>query len=77
MSLFDSALRGKMNEESDVDMLVEFQPEARIRLIKIAGMENELSGIIGKKVDLRTPMDLSHYFRDKVIREAKILYVSE
>ena len=77
MSLFGSALRGEMTENSDVDILVEFLPETNIGLIKLAGLEIELSAIIGEKVDLRTPADLSRYFRDDVVREAKELYFKD
>ena len=59
-----------------MDVLVEFLPGARVGLIRMAGMQMELSAILGRKADLRTPADLSRYFRDKVLREAEVKYVA-
>jgi predicted nucleotidyltransferase len=54
---------------------VEFAPEVRIGFFRLAEIEDELSQLLGgRKVDLRTPMDLSRYFRDEVVREAQVLY---
>jgi len=74
ISLFGSALRGEATTNSDIDLLVEFHPQHTPGLIKLAGMEIELSHLLGKKVDLRTAQDLSVYFRDEVLREAKEAY---
>lgn len=74
--VFGSALTAAFGPASDVDFLVEFEPGHVPGLIKLAGMENELSGIIGRKADLRTPGDLSRYFRDKVIATAVLQYAS-
>jgi len=74
LSLFGSVLRDDFRPESDVDVLVEFEPGAVVGLIKLAGMENELARILGKKVDLRTPEDLSIYFRDEVLKSAEVQY---
>lgn len=74
LSFFGSVLRDDFRPESDVDVLVEFEPGAVVGLIKLAGMENELGGILGKKVDLRTPQDLSQYFRDEVLKSAGVQY---
>lgn len=74
LALFGSFLRGKNTETSDVDFLVEFDPEHIPGLIRLARMETELSMIIGQKVDLRTPQDLSPYFREEVIRHAEVQY---
>lgn len=76
LALFGSALRDDFGPESDLDILVEFEPDARVGLIRMAGMELELSALLGRKVDLRTPQDLSRYFRDEVIREAELLHES-
>jgi len=76
LSLFGSVLREDFGPESDVDVLVEFEPDARVGLIKLAGMEMELERIFGRKVDLRTPQDLSHYFRDEVLRTAEVQYAA-
>jgi hypothetical protein len=72
--LFGSHARGNTSPDSDVDVLVEFEPGAVAGLIKLAGMENELGGILGKKVDLRTPQDRSQYFRDEVLKSAGVQY---
>jgi predicted nucleotidyltransferase len=76
LSLFGSMLRGEARPDSDVDLLVEFQPDQRVGLIQMARIERELSVRIGRKVDLRTPADLSRYFRDEVLREAKVQYAA-
>jgi hypothetical protein len=74
LSLFGSVLRDDFNPESDIDVLVEFQPGKTPGFLKLAGMEEELAGLIGgRKVDLRTPQDLSRHFRDRVLKEAKVL----
>ena len=74
LSLFGSALRGDFGPESDIDLLVEFDPDHIPGLIRLAGMENELSAILGRKVDLRTPQDLSRYFREEVLNSAEVQY---
>lgn len=74
LALFGSVLRSDFCAESDVDVLVEFEPRQVIGLIRLAGLERELSEILGRKADLRTPADLSRYFRDEVVRTAKVLY---
>jgi predicted nucleotidyltransferase len=55
-------------------VLVEFEPGARVGLIGLARMENELSDLLGRKVDLNTPGCLSPCFRDEVLREAEIVH---
>ncbi|GAB4536505.1 MAG: nucleotidyltransferase [Anaerolineae bacterium] len=77
LAFFGSVLRADFGPESDVDILVEFEPYVRIGLIGLARLENELSRILGCKVDLRTPGDLSPYFRDEVLEEAEALYEQE
>ncbi len=76
LALFGSVLTDRFGPESDVDMLVEFEPEVRIGLLGMARLEIELSELIGRKVDLRTPEDLSRYFRDKVIAQAEEQYAA-
>ena len=73
LALFGSVLRDDFTPESDVDVLVEFEPGTRVGL-RFFGMERELSEILGHKVDLNTPGFLSKYFRDDVIAEAEVLY---
>jgi predicted nucleotidyltransferase len=74
LSLFGSALRDDFNPESDLDILVEFDPNHIPGLIKLAGMEIELTEILGRKVDMRTAQDLSRYFREEVCNSAKVQY---
>jgi len=74
--MFGSALRDDFRADSDVDLLVEFLPDARVGLIGLAGIELELSEAIGRKVDLRTPRDLSPRFRDEVLRTAALQYAA-
>src|SRR5262245_45607433 len=63
LSLFGSMLNGTSRPDSDVDLLVEFQPDAKPSLLTMADIELELSPLLGgRKVDLRTPQDLSRYF---------------
>lgn len=76
LAIFGSALRSDFDDASDVDVLVEFEPDHMPGLIGIARMEKELSTLLGgRKVDLRTPEDLSPYFRQDVLREAEEQYV--
>jgi predicted nucleotidyltransferase len=74
LSLFGSALRGDFRQESDIDLLVEFQPGATPSLLDLARMERELSTVLGRKVDLRTPQELSRYFREEVLSSASVQY---
>jgi uncharacterized protein len=75
LSLFGSQLKGTARSDSDLDLLVEFEPEHIPGLLGISSMEIELSDLLaGKKVDLRTAADLSHYFRDEVVRVAEVQY---
>ena len=72
LSLFGSTLKGTNRPDSDVDLLVEFEPEAAPSLLTMAAIELELSPLLGgRKVDLRTAGDLSRYFRDEVVRTAE------
>jgi predicted nucleotidyltransferase len=74
LALFGSVLRDDFRPESDVDVLVEFEPGTHIGLIGLAGVEIELGELLGRKVDLNTPGCLSDYFRDKVLSEAEVQY---
>ncbi len=75
LALFGSVLRDDFSRDSDVDVLVEFEPGHVPELVFFA-MENELSGILSRKVDLNTPQFLGKYFRDQVMSEAQIQYVA-
>jgi len=75
LSLFGSALRGDFRPDSDIDFVVEFRDGAAPSLFDLARMERELSIILGgRKVDLRTPKELSRYFRDEVLSTATVQY---
>lgn len=74
LSFFGSVLGDDFGPESDVDVLVEFEPGQVPGLIRLAGLEIELSRILGRKVDLRTPEDLSRYFRQQVLDSAEVQY---
>lgn len=74
LALCGSILRDNFGPKSDVDMLVEFHEDAAVDLFDMVAMENELSALLGRKVDLRTPEDLSRYFRQQVIDSARVLY---
>ena len=76
LALFGSVLRDDFGPGSDVDVLVEFEPETKIGLLGLAALEIELSALIGRKVDLRTPAELSRYFRDEVIASAEVQYAA-
>jgi predicted nucleotidyltransferase len=75
LALFGSVIRDDFRPESDIDVLVEFRPGIRVGLAFIQ-MQDELSAVLGRTVDLHTPASLSKYFRDQVLREAEPLYVA-
>ncbi len=74
LAIFGSALRADFRDDSDIDVLVEFEPDY-IPGLAFFAMADELSKILGHKVDLNTPQCLSRYFRDKVLQEAVVQYV--
>ena len=74
LSLFGSVLSDDFRPDSDVDVLVEFDRDHIPGLIKLTGIEFELSEIIGYKVDIRTAQDLSRYFRQDVLNSAEVQY---
>lgn len=75
LSLFGSALRDDFRPDSDVDLLVEFREGATPSLLDLSRMERELSAVLGgRKVDLRTPQELSRYFREEVLSTASVQY---
>ena len=75
LALFGSVLRDDFRPESDIDVLVEFEPRAAPGL-GFFSIQRELSAMLGYKVDLNTPAELSRYFRDEVLREAQDLYAA-
>ena len=76
LSLFGSVLTDEFGPDSDVDMLVEYEPGVKVGLLDMARHEIELSESIGRKVDLRTAEDLSRYFRDEVVQSAVVQYAA-
>jgi uncharacterized protein len=77
LSLFGSVLHGTDRPDSDVDLLVEFEAGATPGLLGLAAIEMELSDLLrGQRVDLRTPQELSRYFRDEVVRTAQVQYAA-
>lgn len=76
LSLFGSVLRDDFRPDSDIDVLVEFEQGASAGFLRLAAMELELSQVMGRRVDLRTPPELSRYFRDEVLRVAEVQYVA-
>jgi len=76
LAVFGSALREDFRPDSDVDMLVWFEPGQRVTLFDMVAMEEELSKIVGRKVDFRTPQELSHLFRDEVVEGAEVQYAA-
>src|SRR5437867_1804808 len=73
LSLFGSVLRDDFSQDSDVDVLVEFEP-GHVPGFGFITMQQELSDILGRKVDLNTPKFLSRYFRNQVLAEAEVVY---
>jgi predicted nucleotidyltransferase len=76
LAIFGSALRDDFGPDSDVDVLIDFMPGHTPGFFKLFEMEEELSGLLGgHKIDMRTPEDLSRYFRDKIVATAQMQYV--
>jgi len=73
---FGSVLRDDFTPESDVDLLVAFEPDARISLLDYVRIKHELSDLLGREVDLVSEKGISKYIRDEVFAEAEVLYVS-
>lgn len=77
LAVFGSFLTDAFRPDSDIDLLVEFLPEVKPTYLDLAEIEIELSELLGgRKVDLRTPAELSRYFRDQVLSEAQVQYVA-
>ena len=74
LALFGSVLRDDFRLDSDVDVLVEFEPKHTPGFIRLSGIELELSAIFGRKADVRTPAELSRYFRQEVLESAQVQY---
>jgi predicted nucleotidyltransferase len=74
LAFFGSVLTTAFRPDSDVDMLVEFEPGRRVGLLTLSRLERELSALFGRTIDLRTPSELSRYFRDEVLQAAEVCY---
>lgn len=76
LSFFGSVLTDRFGPDSDVDVLFEYDPAHIPTLFDVAEMEEELSSILGRKADMRTPEDISRLFRDEVVRTALVQYAA-
>ena len=74
LSAFGSRTKGTARPDSDLDLLVEFEPDRVPGLIGLSAIEIELTEALGVKVDLRTAQELSPYFREDVLRQAQVVY---
>ena len=74
ISLFGSRLRGEEKKTSDIDLLIEFSPSARVGFLKFIDIQEQITRSLGKEVDLLTPEALNKYFREKVLDEAEVVY---
>ena len=73
-AFYGSVLRDDFRPDSDIDVLVEFEPNQPVGLMEVVRMERLLSELMGRKIDLRTPKELSRYFRDDVVAGAEVQY---
>ena len=76
LAFFGSVLRDDFTPDSDLDVLVEFHPGIRVGYLAVARMARELTALMGREVDLRTPAELHRAFRDEVLKEALVEYVA-
>ena len=78
LAIFGSALQDDFGPDSDVDVLVDFVPGHTSGFFGLFDIEEELSALFGgRKVDMRTPQDLSRYFRQEVVATAEVQYIQE
>jgi predicted nucleotidyltransferase len=76
LSLFGSAVRGELGPDSDIDVLVEFDPAARIGIVKFESLVEGLEALVGRKIDLVTKRGLKPWVRPEVLREARVVYAA-
>jgi hypothetical protein len=76
LALFGSVLRDDFTPSSDVDILIEFEPDERVGFVRLTAIQDELSELAGRQVDLITQGMLSPYFRDEVMAESETIYVA-
>lgn len=77
LSVFGSAAKEELRPDSDIDLLVEYLPEARVSLFDMGGHLMDFQDIVGRKVDLCTPGGLSPYIKDEIIESARLIYAKE
>jgi len=76
LAVFGSGARGEMRPDSDIDLLVDFLPEARVSLLRHAAAERELTALLGRNVDLVSKRALRDAVRDEVLPQARIIYAA-
>jgi predicted nucleotidyltransferase len=76
LSLFGSTARGDFNDNSDVDLLVEFEPEAEVGFLTLSHLQRELASIIQRPVDLVPKLGLKPLIKQSVLAEAELLYAA-
>jgi len=76
LAFFGSVLRDDFRPDSDVDVLVEFEPGYKLGLFDLIRMQQEFSGLIGREADFRTPEDLGRYMRQRILDEAEVQYAA-
>jgi uncharacterized protein len=76
LSLFGSAARGETRPESDIDVMVEFEPGMRVGLIKFESLVEELESLTGRRVDLVTKRGLKPWIRPHVLKDARVIYAA-
>ncbi len=74
VALFGSYVNGTAREDSDIDVLIDFYPQAVVGLFKYIDIQQNFSKVLQKEVDLLTPQAISKYFRDHVLKEAELVY---
>jgi predicted nucleotidyltransferase len=78
LAIFGSALTERFKDSSDIDILVEFEPDFRVGYLRMAAIERELSSLFGgRRIDLRTAPELSRHFRDEVLKTASVQYAAQ
>ena len=76
LAVFGAAARGEMRADSDIDLLVEFLPDAEVDLVDHAGLMLDLSDLLDRKVDLVSKKGLKPLIRDSVLEQARLLYAA-
>jgi len=74
VAIFGSHIRGTQKDESDIDILIDFMPEAKVGYFKLAHIKRHLQACLGKSVDLLTPEAISHFFREEVLGKAEYVF---